>query len=204
MKKLILPIILILFLLTACTKTEPNITFKAVIESVYNNGIIVTTADDVGFSKANVEYDNSLEIPLNLTAGQTVELTILPQIRESNPVQVKAVKIMLIEENQIVEYKKISGNEASDMMTEDVVVLDVRSKDEFAEGHIKNAVLLPYDEITADTASEKLPDKNKTVLLYCRTGRRSEIAAKTLIELGYTNVYDFGGITTDWTGEVVK
>ena len=61
-----------------------------------------------------------------------------------------------------------------------------------------------HDEITADTASEKLPDKNKTVLLYCRTGRRSEIAAKTLIELGYTNVYDFGGITTDWTGEVVK
>ena len=204
MKKLILPTILIFFLLTACTKTEPNITFTAVIESFYDNGIIVTTTDDVGFSKANVEYDNSLEIPLNLIAGQMVELTILPQIRESNPIQVKAVKIMLIDETQTVEYTKISGDEAANMMTEDVVILDVRTQEEFDEGHIKDAVLFPYDEIIDDTVSGKLPDKNKTVLVYCRTGRRSEIAAKALIELGYTSVYDFGGITTDWTGEVVK
>jgi len=109
--------------------------------------------------------------------------------------------------NAKVEYKKITSDEAAAMMTDTdrgnkVVVLDVRTQEEFDEGHIKNAVLLPDYEIK-DKAEIILYDKNETILIYCRTGRRSENAAKELIAMGYTNVYDFGGII-DWSGEIVK
>lgn len=113
------------------------------------------------------------------------------------------IKIKNVEETT-VEYKKIKGDEAATMMDGDTVVLDVRTQEEFEDGHIQGALLLPYDTITAETAEELLSDKTKTILVYCRTGRRSEIAAKALIELGYTSVYDFGGITSDWNGKVVK
>ena len=96
---------------------------------------------------------------------------------------------------------KISALQAEERMIEDVIILDVRTQDEFDAGHIKNAILLPYDE-TMTLASSILHDKNQTILIYCRTGRRSAIAATLLIELGYTSVYDFGGIE-DWHGEVI-
>jgi len=109
--------------------------------------------------------------------------------------------------NAKVEYKKITSDEAAAMMTDTdrgnkVVVLDVRTQEEFDEGHIKNAVLL-HDYEIKDKAEIILYDKNETILIYCRTGRRSENAAKELIAMGYTNVYDFGGIV-DWSGEIVK
>lgn len=100
------------------------------------------------------------------------------------------------------EYKKITADEAALMMTEEVVILDVRTQEEFDAGHIENAVLLPDYEVEA-RASEILPDKEQTILIYCRTGRRSANAAKALIAMGYTAVYDFGGLETDWNGEVL-
>lgn len=100
------------------------------------------------------------------------------------------------------EYKKITPTEAMEMMGDDAIILDVRTKAEFDEGHIPNALLIPDTEIT-QKAEEVLPDKDQTILVYCRSGRRSALAAKELIQLGYTNVYDFGGIL-DWSGEVVK
>ncbi|MCL2362571.1 MAG: rhodanese-like domain-containing protein [Defluviitaleaceae bacterium] len=81
------------------------------------------------------------------------------------------------------------------------VILDVRTQAEFDGGHIENAILLPYDEVLA-LATSILMDKEQTILIYCRTGRRSNIAALALTELGYTSVYDFGGIV-DWHGEVI-
>lgn len=107
-------------------------------------------------------------------------------------------------EEQTMGYQRITGEEAADMMKEEVIILDVRTEEEYAEGHIPGAVLLPYDTIRADSAAEMIPDQKKTVLVYCRTGRRSEIAAMTLVQLGYGEVYDFGGIMTDWNGDVVK
>jgi len=101
-------------------------------------------------------------------------------------------------------YKKISPKEALSLMEsdEDILILDVRTKEEYDEGYIKNALLLPYDEISKD--SEILPpDKSKKILIYCRSGRRSEIAANTIIKLGYENVYDFGGIN-DWPYDIYK
>ena len=99
-------------------------------------------------------------------------------------------------------YKKITSDEAVAMMTSDVVILDVRTQEEFDGGHIKNAVLLPDYEIS-EKAESVLADRNQTILIYCRTGRRSELAAKELVGMGYTSVYDFGGIV-DWTGEIVQ
>jgi len=99
-------------------------------------------------------------------------------------------------------YVKITPEEAQSMMSGDVVVLDVRTKEEYDELRLANAVLLPDYEIR-EQAEHVLKDKNQTILVYCRTGRRSEKASKILIELGYTKVYDIGGLT-DWRGEVLR
>ena len=103
-----------------------------------------------------------------------------------------------------ITYKKISAEEAKEIIdnSSDYILLDVREENEFAEGHIEGAILIPYGEIS-DRAEEELPDKEKTILVYCRSGRRSSIAAEQLVELGYTDVQDFGGII-DWTYEIVK
>ena len=82
------------------------------------------------------------------------------------------------------------------------IILDVREQYEYDEGHILGAILIPYGEI-ADRAEKELPDKNQLILVYCRSGRRSKIAAEELVKLGYTNVKEFGGII-DWEYEIVK
>ena len=94
-------------------------------------------------------------------------------------------------------YKMIDQEEAKRMMdTQTVVILDVREQYEFDEGHIAGAVLLPSTNINEETAAAVIPDKDSVVLVYCRTGIRSLYAAATLAGLGYTNVYEFGGIVT--------
>ncbi len=102
------------------------------------------------------------------------------------------------------EYMRITAEQAKELMdTEtDYIILDVRTDTEYDEGHIENAVLSPDYELS-DRAKGEITDKNKLILVYCRTGRRSKLAAEQLIELGYTNVKDFGGIT-DWQYETVK
>ena len=91
--------------------------------------------------------------------------------------------------------KKLNFSEAHDMMTRrDVVLLDVREEPEYITGHAIDAELLPVDEITADTAAEIIPSKDAPVMVYCRTGRRSERAASILENLGYREIYDMGGL----------
>ena len=99
-------------------------------------------------------------------------------------------------------YQQISQEEAKKMMDAgDVVVLDVREQHEFDAPHIPEAVLLPVGTITADTAAAVIPEKASTVLVYCRSGNRSKTASQALAELGYSNVFEFGGINT-WPYEV--
>ena len=101
-------------------------------------------------------------------------------------------------------YEQITQDKAKEYMDTqtDLVILDTRTQEEFSEGHIPGAMLIPYDEI--DTRAEKeLPDKDKLILVYCRSGRRSKIAAEALAHLGYTNVKEFGGII-DWEYEIVR
>ena len=101
-------------------------------------------------------------------------------------------------------YQQITQEEAKEMMdTQDVFILDVREKDEYDSGHIPAAVLLPVGTITKDSAAAVIPEPDSVVLVYCRSGNRSKTASQALAELGYANVYEFGGIN-DWPYEVEK
>lgn len=94
-------------------------------------------------------------------------------------------------------YQQITQEEAKEMMdTQEVIILDVREQNEYDSGHIPGAVLLPVGTIDEDTAAAVIPEKDSTVLVYCRSGNRSKTASSTLAELGYTNIYEFGGINT--------
>lgn len=99
-------------------------------------------------------------------------------------------------------YHKISAEEAKEMMdTQDVIIVDVRTLEEYNAGHIENAILIPNESISGEPT--ELPDKDAIILIYCRSGSRSKQASDKLVALGYTNIYDFGGII-DWPYEIVK
>lgn len=99
-------------------------------------------------------------------------------------------------------YKKIKPSEAKAIIDKgNAIVVDVREPDEMSEGYIDGSILVPLTDFESNV-KEKLKDKNALYLLYCRSGRRSAIAAKKLLTMGYTNVLDFGGII-DWPFETV-
>ena len=102
------------------------------------------------------------------------------------------------DENTQNTYKQITPAEAKDLMDskENYVILDVRTVEEFAEGHIEGAILIPDYEI-GEKAESMLTDKDQLIFVYCRSGRRSKNAASELAALGYTNIQEFGGIL-DW------
>lgn len=103
----------------------------------------------------------------------------------------------------LAEYKKITAEDAKLRIDSgDIIILDVRTEAEYSSGHIPGAVLLS-NEVLSDKALELLPNLNAEILIYCRSGNRSAQAANKLIALGYTNVYDFGGII-DWPYEIVN
>ena len=107
-------------------------------------------------------------------------------------------------ENSVNEnsYQQITQEAAKVMMdTQEVVILDVREQHEYDSGHIPGAVLLPVGTITEDTAAAVIDNLDTVVLVYCRSGNRSKTASQVLADLGYTNVYEFGGIN-DWPYEV--
>lgn len=99
------------------------------------------------------------------------------------------------------DYQTISASQAKEMMNLDkVVIIDVREESEYKQGHIENSVLIPLNTISENNS--QLPDKDQTLLIYCRSGNRSAKAAKKFVKLGYQNVYDFGGII-DWSYGIV-
>ena len=102
------------------------------------------------------------------------------------------------------EYKRISAEEAKARIDsgDEVIILDVRTEGEFNAGHIPGAILIPNETI-ADKMPSLLPDLDAEILIYCRSGNRSAQAARKLIQIGYTNVYDFGGINS-WPYDIVK
>lgn len=108
------------------------------------------------------------------------------------------------EEQVMISYEQISQEEAKALMESetDYVILDVRTEEEFAEGYIAGAILIP-DYAIKEKAESMLPDKNQLILVYCRSGRRSKLAASELVTLGYTNVKEFGGII-DWSYGIVR
>ena len=112
--------------------------------------------------------------------------------------------IIIAEKGEKTMYEQITAEEAKKIMDsgEECIILDTREQDEFDEGHIPGAILIPYTEIE-NKAEEMLPDKDARILVYCRSGRRSKIASESLVELGYSNVKEFGGII-DWSYEIEK
>ena len=102
-------------------------------------------------------------------------------------------------------YQQITAEEAKSMMEEqpDAVILDVREQDEYDAGHIPGAVLLAVGTINEETAASAIPEKDTVVLVYCRSGNRSKTASQALVDLGYTQIYEFGGIK-DWPYEVER
>ena len=101
------------------------------------------------------------------------------------------------------EYTQIDQETAKEMMTWDDghIILDVRRQDEYDAGHIPDAICIPNESIETEPL-EELNDFDQVILVYCRSGRRSKEAAQKLANMGYRNVYEFGGII-DWTGETV-
>ena len=106
------------------------------------------------------------------------------------------------ENDQGAVYMNITAEEAKQIMDteEGYIILDVRTQEEYDEGHIPGAIVISHEEI-AEKAEKVLTDKEQLILVYCRSGRRSKIAAEALVELGYTNIKEFGGII-DWPYEV--
>lgn len=101
-------------------------------------------------------------------------------------------------------YQKLSAAEAQARMDsgDPIVIVDVRTPEEYAEGYITGAINLPLDQIGHEAATV-LPDKDAEILVYCRSGNRSQTASQILVGLGYSKIYDFGGII-DWTGSTEK
>ena len=101
-------------------------------------------------------------------------------------------------------YQQITQETAKQMMDEQtVIILDVREQDEYDGGHIVDAALLPVGTIDAETAAAVIPEKDSIVLVYCRSGNRSKTASAALVALGYTQIYEFGGIN-DWPYNIEK
>lgn len=99
-------------------------------------------------------------------------------------------------------YQQVNAETAKELMDteDDYVILDARTQAEYDEGHIPGAILIPHDTV-ATAAEDALPDKDQLILVYCRSGNRSKQASQTLVDLGYTNVIEFGGINS-WPYEV--
>ena len=100
-------------------------------------------------------------------------------------------------------YQQITQEKAKEMMQADDghIIVDVRRQDEYDSGHIPGAILIPNESIGTECPKE-LPDLNQIIMIYCRSGRRSKEASQKLADMGYTHIYEFGGII-DWTGEIV-
>lgn len=211
---LIIIFLLVSLVFIGCSSSKSNetvaddvetVSFTGTIESVDSNTWLVSTSDQVGFDKASVQIAENVAIPFNPLVGQIIHFEILPEIRESYPVQVTAIAVTLTSfESNVPSYVKISPEAAKEIMdsSDDYILVDVRTQEEFDAGHIEGAILLPVNQIEAN-AFDILPDFNQKILLYCRSGNRSEYAANLLIDLGYTEVLDFGGII-DWPYEIVK
>lgn len=195
---------LCLTLLFGCSKPE-NITFSGTVEQAGESSILVYTTELPTADRVSVSLKGAV-LDFEPVSGQQVVVTVKPDIGESYPAKAQAVKIQQKEEEDelamesAVQNRKITAEQAYEMMRQsNVTLVDVRREEEYAEGHIPGAVLLPMD-VLVNRAEEMLTDKTATILVYCRSGDRSAKAALQLTALGYETVYDFGGIL-DWPYE---
>ena len=112
-------------------------------------------------------------------------------------------EVQITMDSAAATYQQITQEKAKEMMQADDghIIVDVRRQDEYDSGHIPGAILIPNESIGTEQPKE-LPDLDQVILIYCRSGRRSKEASQKLADMGYTHIYEFGGII-DWTGEIV-
>ena len=201
--------VLLSVLAVGCNPQKSEGHLSAVVDSVGGNSLMVTTEENADFDKALIEItDDTIiadvdgnELTMeNIKMGTQVSIIYTDAVREKNPVSVTAEKIVVdpykkANEMSTVKYIKLKPQEAKEKLDSDssILLVDVRTPEEYAQERINGSVNLPDYDIQ-DKAAQVLPDKQAKIYLYCRSGRRSEAAAKELIDMGYTNVYEFGGI----------
>ncbi len=133
-----------------------------------------------------------------------VMLFVSCESKLENKKEVQMEKDYFLTEESKISYKIITQEEAKKIIDgqDGYIILDVRTKEEYDAGHIPNAMLLPNEDIGSEDI-DILPDKKQLILIYCRSGNRSKQAAQKLVDLGYENIMEFGGII-DWPYETVK
>ena len=185
---------------------EPNIT--GIVKEANENAILIENEKGEYWVSLNVENKDSTT---HFNLGDEVVVYYNGNIAESYPMQINTVYAITLKEpadraenNREAVYVNITAEEAKQIMDseEGYVILDVRTQEEYDQGHIPGAILIPDTEVEV-TAEDVLTDKDQLILVYCRSGRRSKLAAEALVELGYTNIKEFGGII-DWPYEVEK
>lgn len=217
-----------LFLFSACKPSLNDViadkpSVQGTVESV-EEGAILLAADETEEERASsdqflvsldAEYSDSVT---HFYEGDRVTVYYDGTIAESYPAQINQVyAITLLEAGEARKeaekeqgaaknadgYTEITPEAAREMMDADpdAVILDVREQSEFDTGHVPGAVLLPVGTINEESAAAVLPEKGTTVLVYCRSGNRSKQASKALAKLGYTEIYEFGGVN-DWPYEL--
>ena len=183
---------------------EPNIT--GVVKEANEQSILIENEKGEYWVSLNVENKDSTT---HFNLGDEVVVYYNGIIAESYPMQINTVYAITLKEpadraenNQEAVYVNITAEEAKQIMDseEGYIILDVRTQEEYDQGHIPGAILIPDTEVEV-TAEEVLTDKDQLLLVYCRSGRRSKLASEILVELGYTNIKEFGGII-DWPYEI--
>ena len=182
---------------------EPNIT--GVVKEANEQSILIENEKGEYWVSLDVENKDSTT---HFNLGDEVVVYYNGIIAESYPMQINTVYAITLKEpadraenNQEAVYVNITAEEAKKIMDaeEGYVILDVRTQEEYDQGHIPGAILIPDTEVEV-TAEDVLTDKDQLILVYCRSGRRSKLASEILVELGYTNIKEFGGII-DWPYE---
>ena len=182
---------------------EPNIT--GIVKEANENAILIENEKGEYWVSLNVENKDSTT---HFNLGDEVVVYYNGNIAESYPMQINTVYAITLKEpadraenNREAVYVNITAEEAKQIMDseEGYIILDVRTQEEYDQGHIPGAILIPDNEVKV-TAEDVLTDKDQLILVYCRSGRRSKLAAEALVELGYTNIKEFGGII-DWPYE---
>ena len=183
---------------------EPNIT--GVVKEANEQSILIENEKGEYWVSLNVENKDSTT---HFNLGDEVVVYYNGIIAESYPMQINTVYAITLKEpadraenNREAVYVNITAEEAKKIMDaeEGYIILDVRTQEEYDQGHIPGAILIPDTEVEV-TAEDVLTDKDQLILVYCRSGRRSKLASEILVELGYTNIKEFGGII-DWPYEI--
>ena len=172
----------------------------------WSNETPCTVGENAGIAKWQITEVGEV-VGICLWQNKTSNLTYSVSMKKNADSEklIALANAVYIAGGEPMTYKMVSMAEGLEIAKNnpDAIIVDVRRDDEYKAGHIPGAVLLTMETITAETAAKVLPDKNQMILIYCRSGRRSKIAAQNLLDLGYTNLIEFGGIL-DYKGKVEK